>query len=300
MTARSSPTPRAHKRPGRRAYLLIALFALALVLFPFLFWYNTWFGRKLGDSDLDAYLADASKPRHIQHALVQLGERLSHRQNAARWYSRVIVESASPNLEIRQTVAWIMGQDRGYPPFHEALLKLIHDPEPMVRRNAALGLAGFSDGAARVELLAMLRPYAVRSAVAGPVRYRLKLGDYVNPGTLLARVGDREVRSPAPGEVRTLERKEGDAVASGDTLAQLSADKNHVWEALRALYVVGQMEDLEDVRRFTRPVPGLSESVVRQAVLTAQAIQSRGKWVRDVVEIKPPGGAPPSSPRTGR
>src|ERR1035441_4421949 len=77
-------------------------------------------------------------------------------------------------------------------------------------------------------------------AVAGPLRYRLKLGDYVNPGTLLAHVGDGEVRSPAPGEVRTLRHKEGDVVAPGDALAELSADQNHVWEALRALLVVGE------------------------------------------------------------
>jgi biotin carboxyl carrier protein len=270
-------TPRAHKRPGRRAYLLISLFALALVLFPFLFWYYTWFGRKLGDSDLDAYFADRSKPRHIQHALVQLGERMSHGQNVSRWYPQVIAQTASPNLEIRQTAAWIMGQDRAYAPFHQALLKLIHDPQPMVRRNAALGLAAFGDAAARPELLAMLRPYSVPAPVAGPVRYRLKLGDYVNPGTLLARVGEAEVRSPVPGEVRSLEHKEGDIVAPGDTLAELSVDRNHVWEALRALYVVGQPEDLEDVQRFTRPVSGLPEVVARQALLTSQAIQARGK-----------------------
>ena len=271
------PSPRAHNRPGRRAYLLIALFALALVLFPFLFWYSTWFGRSLGDSDLDAYFADRSKPRHIQHALVQLGERLSHRRNAARWYPSVIAAAASRNLEIRQTAAWIMGQDRAYPPFHQALLTLIHDPEAMVRRNAALSLAAFGDAAARAELLAMLRPYVVRAPVAGPLRYRLKLGDYVNPGTLLAHVGLSEVRSPAPGEVRSLEHREGDAVAPGDALAELSADKNHVWEALRALYVVGQVDDLDDVRRFTRPLPNLPESVARQAALTAQAIQARAR-----------------------
>jgi biotin carboxyl carrier protein len=270
-------TPRAHKRPGRRAYLLIALFALALVLFPFLFWYYTWFGRKLGDSDLDAYFADLSKPRHIQHALVQLGERLSHGQNVSRWYPLVVAQAASPNLEIRQTAAWIMGQDRAFAPFHEALLKLIHDPQPMVRRNAALSLAAFGDPTARPELIAMLRPYAVPAPVAGPVRYRLKLGDYVNPGTLLARVGETEVRSLVPGEVRSLEHKEGDIVAPGDTLAELSVDKNHVWEALRALYVVGQPEDLEDVQRFTRPVSGLPKVVARQASLTSQAIQARGK-----------------------
>ena len=85
----------------------------------------------------------------------------------------------------------------------------------------------------------MLHPYEVHAPVAGAVHYRLKLGDYVNPGTLLARVGETEVRSPAPGEVRNLEHKEGDAVAQGDILAELSVDKNHVWEALRGLYVVG-------------------------------------------------------------
>jgi len=273
----SPQPPPAHNRPGRRAYSAIALFALALVLFPFLFWYYTWFGRRLSDSDLDAYFADGSKPRHIQHALVQLGERISHGRNAARWYPRVIGQTASPNLEIRQTAAWIMGQDRAHPPFHEALLGLIHDPEPMVRRNAALSLAGFGDGAARGELLAMLRPYVVRAPVAGPLRYRLKLGDYVNPGTLLARVGETEVRSPAPGDVRSLEHMDGDAVAPGDALAELSVDPHHAWEALRALYLVGQTDDLQDVRRFTRPVPGLPESVARQAALTAQAIQARGK-----------------------
>ena len=112
-------TLRLSHRPGRRAYLLIGLFALALVLFPFLFWYSTWFGRKLSDSDLDAYFADRSKPRHIQHALVQLGERASHGQNSARWYPSVVASAASANLEIRQTAAWIMGQDRAYQPFHE-------------------------------------------------------------------------------------------------------------------------------------------------------------------------------------
>ena len=60
-TRMSSGTSR---RPGRKAYLLISLFALALVLFPFLFWYYTWFGRKLSDSEIDQYFADTSKPRH--------------------------------------------------------------------------------------------------------------------------------------------------------------------------------------------------------------------------------------------
>src|ERR1039458_1868517 len=132
-------------RPGPKTYLLITLFALALVLFPFLFWYYTWFGRKLSDSDIDQYFADNSKPRHEQHALVQLGERLSRHQDVTRWYPNVIRQAASPSLELRQTAAWIMGQDSHYAPFQEPLLGLLPGSQPGVRRNAALGLAARSE-----------------------------------------------------------------------------------------------------------------------------------------------------------
>src|ERR1700721_2577527 len=121
----------ASRRPSKRAYLLITLFALLLVLFPFLFWYLTWFGRKLTGPEIDSYLADRSKPRHAQHALVQIGERMSrHDPGVARWYPAVVELAGSPLIEIRQTAAWIMGQDHTYGPFHHALLKLLRDPQP--------------------------------------------------------------------------------------------------------------------------------------------------------------------------
>ena len=264
-------------RPGRRAYLLIGVFALALVLLPFLFWYSTWFGRSLSDSDLDAYFADTGKPRHAQHALVQVGERISHGKNASRWYPQVIAQAGKPGVEIRQTAAWIMGQDRNYSPFHQELLKLIHDPEPMVQRNAALSLAAFGDAAARPELGTMLRPFTVTAPATGVVRYRLKIGEYVNPGTMVAHIGEREVRSSVPGEVRALDSTEGAGIQAGAALVELSPDRNHVWEALRSLVLVGQKDDLEDVQRYTRPVPEMPEVVVRQAQLTVQAIESRGR-----------------------
>ena len=84
--------PRAsRRRPSKRAYLLITLFALLLVLFPFLFWYLTWFGRRLSDSQIDSYLADASKPRHAQHALVQIGERMVARHESGALVSSQVV-----------------------------------------------------------------------------------------------------------------------------------------------------------------------------------------------------------------
>jgi biotin carboxyl carrier protein len=263
------------RRPGKRAYLMITAFALLLVLFPFLFWYSTWFGRKLSDSEIDQYFADAAKPRHAQHALVQVGERLSHQQDISRWYPDILRQAASPSLELRQTAAWIMGQVRTYAPFHDALLRLIHDPQPMVRRNAALALSGFGDPAARPELDAMLQPYTVAAPAAGVVRYRLKLGEYVNPGTMVAHIGETEVRSAVPGEVRDLEQHEGATVRPGDPLVDLGADKNHVWEALRGLYLVGQPADLEAVERYVHPVPGMPDTIARQASETADAIRAR-------------------------
>lgn len=264
------------RRPSRRAYLLITLFALLLVLFPFLFWYETWFGRRLSDSEIDQYLADAAKPRHAQHALVQIGERISRRDpRVSRWYPAVVRLAGSPRIELRQTAAWIMGQDHTYAPFHDALRKLLADPEPMVRRNAALALSNFGDAEARPELLAMLRPYTVTSSAAGVVRYRLKPGEYVNPGTLVAHVGTRELRSPLPGEVRQLSRTEGATIAAGDPLIELSPDKEHVWESLRALWSIGVKEDTGEVQRFIRGVPGMPEKVQEQALSTLQAIQAR-------------------------
>lgn len=271
-----TPPKTASRRPSKRAYLLITLCALLLVLFPFLFWYGTWFGRSLTDADIDSYLADRSKPRHAQHALVQIGERMSrHDPAVSRWYPAVVELAGSPRIELRQTSAWIMGQDHSYAPFHEALLGLLHDAQPMVRRNAALALSNFGDDAARPELLAMLRPYTIVSPAVGAVRYRLKLGEFVNPGTLVARVGSAEVRSPLPGEVRDLSRTEGAQVAAGDPLVEISADKDHAWEALRALWSVGRKEDLEDIQRYVRGVPGMPEKLQEQALLTVQAIQAR-------------------------
>jgi biotin carboxyl carrier protein len=254
---------------------MVGIFILVAVSFPFLFIYQTWFGRKLSDTQIDEFFADQAKPRHAQQALVQVEERMSRHENATRWYPQVIAETANPSLEIRETAAWVMQYDRTYAPFHEALLRLAQDPQAMVRRNAALSLAAFGDGAARPELLAMLRPYTVSAPAAGTLKFRLKLGEYVNPGTLMARVGTTEVRSPLPGEVREFDAKDGAAVRAGDPLVDLGADKGHVWEALRALYLVGQPEDLDDVKRYSNAIPGLPDNIRQQAALTVQAIQAR-------------------------
>jgi multidrug efflux pump subunit AcrA (membrane-fusion protein) len=121
----------------------------------------------------------------------------------------------------------------------------------------------------------MLRPYSIASPVAGVVRYRLRLGEYVNPGTLVGRVGSTEIRSPLPGEVAALSRNDGAMVSPGEALVEVSPDKEHAWEALRALLRVGRKEDLEDVQRYARGVAGMPDRVRQQASLTLQEINSR-------------------------
>ena len=74
----SSTEPEAKPKRSMSRTQKILFFATGwlIVLMPFLFWWNTWFGRHLSDQQLTEYLHDDKKPRHIQHALVQMGERM--------------------------------------------------------------------------------------------------------------------------------------------------------------------------------------------------------------------------------
>src|ERR1700737_3064117 len=86
-----APVPRPRHRMSTRNRLLFFLTAWLIVLMPFLFWWSTWFGRQLSDKQVTEYLNDDKHPRHIQHALVQLGERLAHHDTAAtRWYPDLV------------------------------------------------------------------------------------------------------------------------------------------------------------------------------------------------------------------
>src|SRR5436305_9392156 len=118
-----------------------------IVLMPFLFWWSTWFGRHLTDQQVNDYLHDDKKPRHIQHALVQLGDRMGTQKDTAvkRWYPDLIRLADYPVEEVRNTDAWVMGQDTAGAGFHESLLKMLQDSSPMVRGNAALSLVRFGD-----------------------------------------------------------------------------------------------------------------------------------------------------------
>src|SRR5215475_6049197 len=92
-------------RPFRltgRNRLIFFLTAWLIVLMPFLFWWGTWFGRPLSNRQLGEYLTDEARPRHIQHALVQLGDHIARQDPAAkRWYPIVGRLATHPVEEVR-------------------------------------------------------------------------------------------------------------------------------------------------------------------------------------------------------
>src|SRR5713226_9524563 len=217
---------------------------------PFLFWQATWFGKPLNDTQLEKSLSDREHPREIQHGLSQLADRVLSRDaftrdSARRFYPRVIEIARTGQDELRLTAAWVMGQDNSVPEFHQELLRLLQDPNPMVRRNAALALVRFHDASGLPEIRYMLQPSSVAAPVSGALEERLKPGDAINPGTLLGRIesGDRartELRSQIPGTIDHWLVPDKSAVTSGQPLLLVNPSVDEIWEALRALYLVGE------------------------------------------------------------
>ncbi|HEX4783647.1 MAG TPA: hypothetical protein VH350_04860, partial [Candidatus Sulfotelmatobacter sp.] len=133
MNEKLETVPAKPKRSmSRTQKLLFFTTGWLIVLMPFLFWWSTWFGRHLTDQQLTEYLHDDKKPRHIQHALVQMGEIMAapSRDAAKRWYPDLLRLANYPVEEVRNTDAWVMGQDPSGAGFHETLLKMLTDSSP--------------------------------------------------------------------------------------------------------------------------------------------------------------------------
>ncbi len=266
---------------GKRWTYAILIVALLFVLMPFLFWNATWFGRPLTDAQLGKALNDREHAREIQHAMTQLELRMEHNDPSARtWYPQLVSLASDPLTEIRVTDAWVMGQDNSSPEFHDALRKMLDDPQPMVRRNAALSLVRFKDDSGHAQILDMLGPYAmpVPQGAAGTIRERLKPGDTINPGTMVARVETSdskkiELRANVPGTLMNWTVADGSAIQPGQTIVMISPDETMVWESLRALYLIGTPEDAAAVEPYARGVVGLPPQIQQQATLTLQRLR---------------------------
>jgi biotin carboxyl carrier protein len=278
----STPVESLPKRPrmSTRNRLLFFLTAWLIVLMPFLFWWNTWFGRQLSDKQLTEYLQDDKHPRHIQHALVQIGERMGrHDTSVTRWYPEAVRLATYPVEEVRNTDAWVMGQDTSRAGFHEALLKMLNDSSPMVRGNAALSLVRFGDATGRPQIVALLQPATVAASQGGKVMDSSAIGTAIHQGGIIAKLqaGDQtiEIRSPISGRLRTLSAQTGQTVAAGAEIATIDPGTDQLWEALRALYLVGLPEDLPAVQPYERELPEIPDHIRQQALETEKAIRER-------------------------
>ncbi len=265
---------------SRRQKVLFFLTAWLICLMPFLFWWNTWFGRKLSDRQLTEYLHDTKKPRHIQQALVQVGERITRGDATAKqWYPDLVRLSTDPVEQVRNTDAWVMGQDTSGNGFHEALLKMLTDPSPMARGNAALSLVRFGDATGRPQILALLQPVQIVAPQSGRIVDSDRPGTAIHQNGLIAKLqyGNKqisEIRSPIPGRVRSIAGT-GANIAAGTEIAVVDPASDQVWEALRALYLIGQPDDLQAVRPYERELPDISNNVRQQALETEKAIRER-------------------------
>jgi biotin carboxyl carrier protein len=274
-----APVPGAVKRV--RASGPILILAILFVVASFLTWYFTWFGRDLSDSEISNFLVDEKHPRHVQHALLQIQQRIEHGDKSAKqWYPQIVTLAGNPETEFRLTVAWLMGADNSSEEFHNGLKKLLGDSEPIVRRNAALALLRFGDTSGREEIVSMLAPFQVKAPMAGPLLSSLSSGSQVSRGALLARiqVANNEiatVRSALNGTVDQLVASPGGVVSIGETLLTLKSDEQSVWEALRGLAIVGKEEDLPLVERYANGSEKVSDRTRQQAVQTINAIKSR-------------------------
>ena len=270
-------------RPFRltgRNRVLFFLTAWLIVLMPFLFWWSTWFGRPLSEKQIGEYLNDEKHPRHIQHALVQLGDRMAGGDATARaWYPDIVRLASHRVEEVRNTDAWVMGQDTSSQPFHDALLKMLQDPAITVSGNAALSLVRFGDASGRAQIVALLEPANIHAPSAGRVIDIDKQGTAVHQGGLIAKLQTgqttMEVRTPISGRIHSLSAAVGASVAGGAELAVVDPSEEQVWEALRALYLIGQLEDLPAIRPYQRDLPDISNRVRQQATLAETAIRER-------------------------
>jgi hypothetical protein len=182
--------------------------------------------------------------------------------------------------EVRNTDAWVMGQDTSGTGFHEALLKMLQDPSPMVRGNAALSLVRFGDATGRPQIVALLQPARIQAPAGGHIVDADRPGTAIRRDGLLAKLAVEgsaqvtEIRSPIPGRIVSVAQP-GANVAQGAEMAVVDPGTEQVWEALRALYLVGQLDDLPAIRPYERELPENPDHIRQQALETDKAVQAR-------------------------
>jgi hypothetical protein len=162
---------------------------------------------------------------------------------------------------------------------------MLADSSPMVRGNAALSLVRFGDATGRPQIVALLQPATITSSEFGVIADADRPGTAIHQGGLIAKLATAssgqnnssqiiEIRSPIPGRIRWV-MQAGATVGPGTQVAVVDPATEQVWEALRALYLIGQVKDLPAIRTYERDLPDVSNDVRHQALITEKAIRDR-------------------------
>jgi HEAT repeat protein len=143
--------------------------------------------------------------------------------------------------------------------WYPEIVALVHHPAPEIRITAAwvMGQDNRSEAfhKALLELLADPDAMVRRNAALSLVRF----GDASGHPEIVAMLHAAD----SPQQAR---------------IAMRAQDRDgQVWEGLRALYLVGQPQDLVEVERYERGVQGMPARIRQQAVLTAKAIRTRSE-----------------------
>src|SRR5438874_13633670 len=80
-------------KPRRPSNIWLIIVASLFIIVPFLTWYLTWFGRGLSDDEIAKYLVDESNPRHMQHELLLVEERMEREHGIECKLYTLIVEA---------------------------------------------------------------------------------------------------------------------------------------------------------------------------------------------------------------
>ena len=267
--------------PRRRGNpLLMMIIVVLAILVPFYAWYGSWWGRPLTDEQVIERLSGEADAPEIQHALKEVARRLEEGSaDPTRFRDLVIALADHPEPNVRRMVAFVLGHDPDEA-CHRTLVRLLSDEDLATRRNAALWLSKWRDPRARPILLEMLEPLEVRAPGEGVLDMKVRKGDAVSIGRDMAVIDqgdDRTIslRPPMNGQVLEVVHDDGDRVSRGAVICRLTPDPESVYEALRALMLVGRKEDAAAVEPFAAGrVEGMSPEVSRQARLTLDHLRS--------------------------
>jgi hypothetical protein len=260
----------------------LAIMGLILVAGLVMLWRGS-LRRNLSDSDLDAYLEPAAGDRDTYHAAEELSRRITRKDpERKRFYPKLIAIAASPHPEKRKAAAWVMGEDAAEPTFEEPLARLVADPVPIVRHNAALSLARRGSDLARPVLISMLQQSKATAPADGTFHPKVKVGesaDLVLPlATITTPSGEVAVDAPVPGKVLAI-TEEGAKVAKGDPIATFAPVEVIALQALRALTLpaIGRPEDAEVIEAFLKSSPDLDAIVQDQAKEALLAVRQKAE-----------------------